>query len=183
MCKKAKYMSAPWRLVTPHISYKSRQGAGCASTRCHISCSFGSHLPTEVSSGADTCPAAPSLSLLRWASAPPRVPHLQTSHPCWVELRRCHVSHGPGSRLLTEVSSGAATCLTALDSDFLRGELRCCHVSHSHRRAVDHRNKEMLSCHRHTCLQGTLVRYWCGCKRVGHHGTPPQCSIGLAKHS
>jgi hypothetical protein len=43
-----------------------RQGAVRASKRCHISCSFGPHLPTEVGSGAATCPAASDLtSLLR----------------------------------------------------------------------------------------------------------------------
>jgi hypothetical protein len=52
--------------VPPHISSKSGQVAGCASTRCNINCSFGPHLPAEVGSGATTCPAAPDLtSLLR----------------------------------------------------------------------------------------------------------------------
>jgi hypothetical protein len=40
------------------------------------------------------------------------------------------VSRGHGAHLLTEVSSSAATCPTAQGSAFLRGELRCCHVSH-----------------------------------------------------
>jgi hypothetical protein len=51
--------------VPPHSSSKSRE-AGRASTRCHISCSFGPHLPVEVCSGATTCPTALDLvSLLR----------------------------------------------------------------------------------------------------------------------
>jgi hypothetical protein len=52
--------------VPPRTSSKSRQGAGRASTRCHVSCSFGPHLLAEVGSGATTCLAAPDLtSLLR----------------------------------------------------------------------------------------------------------------------
>jgi hypothetical protein len=50
--------------VPPHISSKSRQGAGHASTRCHVSCSFRPHLPVEVGSGAVTCPSAPVLASL-----------------------------------------------------------------------------------------------------------------------
>jgi hypothetical protein len=146
-------MSAPWRPVPPHISFKLRQGAGRASTRCHASCSFRPHLPTEVGSGAATCPATLDLtSLLSWAPAPPHVPQLRTSPPCQGGLRRCHVSHG----------SGAATCSSAPDLASLprwapvlsrgpglassRGELRCCHVPHGPQRAVDHRNKEGPSC-------------------------------------
>jgi hypothetical protein len=50
----------------PHISSKSKQGAGHASTHCHASYSFGPHLPVEVGSGAAMCPTAPDLtSLLR----------------------------------------------------------------------------------------------------------------------
>jgi hypothetical protein len=50
--------------VPPHISSKLRQGAGHASTRCHVSCSFRPHLPVEVGSGAVTCPSAPVLASL-----------------------------------------------------------------------------------------------------------------------
>jgi hypothetical protein len=46
----------------PHTSSKSRQGAGRACTRYHVSCSFGPHLPAEVGSGVTTCPAAPDLA-------------------------------------------------------------------------------------------------------------------------
>jgi hypothetical protein len=84
----------PWGLcrhpedrVPPHTSSKSRQGAGRASTRCHVSCSFGPHLPAEVSSGTATFPAAPA----------PMLPH------------------GPEPRLLAELSSGAVTCSSAPD--------------------------------------------------------------------
>jgi hypothetical protein len=145
----------------PCIQSLSRQGAGRASTRCHVNCSFGPHLSVEVSSGAATCPAAPDLTtLLRWVPAPPCVPQFWTSPPCWGELRRCHVSHGPGPRLLTEVSSvlphvprprvlpswegssGAATCPMARGCPFLGGELQCCHMSHGPRQAVDHNNKK-----------------------------------------
>jgi hypothetical protein len=50
----------------PHTSSKSRQGAGCASMPCHVSCSFGPHIPAEVEFGATMCSTAPDLtSLLR----------------------------------------------------------------------------------------------------------------------
>jgi hypothetical protein len=69
--------------VPPHTSSKSRQGAGRVSTRCHISCSFGPHLPVEVGFGATTCPVAPNLtSLLRLAPVLPRGPWPQASSPC-----------------------------------------------------------------------------------------------------
>jgi hypothetical protein len=48
--------------VPPHTSSKSRQGAERASTRCHASCSFGPHLPTEVGSGAAMCHMVPILT-------------------------------------------------------------------------------------------------------------------------
>jgi transposase InsO family protein len=52
--------------VPPHTSSKSRQGAGRASTRYHVSGSLGPHLCAEVGSGAATCPAALDLaSVLR----------------------------------------------------------------------------------------------------------------------
>jgi hypothetical protein len=46
--------------VPLHTSFKSRQGSGRASIRCHVCCSFGPHLPAEVGSGATTCHAAPT---------------------------------------------------------------------------------------------------------------------------
>jgi hypothetical protein len=59
--------SYPEDRVPLHRNSKSRQEAGRASMRCHISCSFGPHLSTEVGSGAVTCPTAPDLtSLLRF---------------------------------------------------------------------------------------------------------------------
>jgi hypothetical protein len=75
-----------------HIGFKSTQGAGCASTRCHVLYSFRSRLPADVGSGAATCPVAPG------------------SHPCHGGLWRCHVSPGLGPHLLVDVSSGAVTC-------------------------------------------------------------------------
>jgi hypothetical protein len=132
--------------VPPYTTSKSRQGAGRASTRCHVSCTFGPHLLVKVGSGTVTCPTAPDLaSLLRRAPLPPRVPQLQTSPPCWGELRalprvprprilppcwgelrRCHVSLSSGPCLLDEVSSGAVTCPTAPSSAFLRGARHSC---------------------------------------------------------
>jgi hypothetical protein len=122
----------------------------------------------------------------------PRVPWLRAL-PSWEELRWCHVSHGlklcflkrgapvllhvPRLRALPswEESSGAATYPTARGSAFLRWELRCYHVLHDPQWAVDHRNKEMLSCPRHAdrlaCFQDTLVRYRSACKTC----KPLQC--------
>jgi hypothetical protein len=52
--------------IPPHTSSKSRQGAGRASTRCHVSCSFRPHHSAEVGFRATTCPATSNLtSLLR----------------------------------------------------------------------------------------------------------------------
>jgi hypothetical protein len=121
----------PENRVSLYTSFKSRQGPVRASMRYHVSCSFGPHLPAEVGSGATTCPAAPDhASLLRWASALPRVPQLWTLPPWWGELRCCHVSYDsrlclPERRDLVlplvprlealpswEGSSGAATCPT-----------------------------------------------------------------------
>jgi hypothetical protein len=87
----------PCRLGIPHIGFKLRQGAGRAFMHCHVPCIFGLRLPTEVSS---------ALSHVLW----PR-----TSPSCRGGLRRCHVSRGLEPRLLTEVSSGAATCPSAPD--------------------------------------------------------------------
>jgi hypothetical protein len=53
-------------VVPPHTSSKSRKGAWRTSMRYRISYSFRPHLPTELGSGATTCPAVPDLtSLLR----------------------------------------------------------------------------------------------------------------------
>jgi hypothetical protein len=63
VCKLYRY---PEDWVPSHTSSKSRKGARCASTRCHISCNFGPHLPAEVGFSATTCPSGPDLaSLLR----------------------------------------------------------------------------------------------------------------------
>jgi hypothetical protein len=48
-----------------------------------------------------------------------------------------------------------------------RGELRCCHMSHSPRRVVDHRNKKRLSCPRH----------------AGRYNASLQCSVDTAGYS
>jgi hypothetical protein len=69
--------------------------------------------------------------------------------------------------LLAEVSSDAAMCPMASGSTFLRGKLWCYHMSHGPRRDMDHRNKERLSCSRHTarltCFHGALVHYRSAC--------------------
>jgi hypothetical protein len=101
--------------------------------RHHVSHDPVLRLLVEVSSATPTCPSAPVLaSLTRWAPVLTCVPWLRAL-PSW------------------EGISGAATCLTARDSTFLRGELWCCHVSHGSWQAVDHMNKKKLSCPRVTC--------------------------------
>jgi hypothetical protein len=134
-CKKeGHYYRYPKDQVPPHTNSKSRQGAGRASMRCHVICSFGPHLPAEVCYGATMCPAAPDLTyLLRWAPVLPCVPQLQTLPPWRGELWCCHVSHGfgfclpeRGAPVLSRVpwlgalpswegSSGTATCSIATD--------------------------------------------------------------------
>jgi hypothetical protein len=104
----------------PYTSSKSRQGARCASTWCHIICSFRPHLTTEVDSDATTCPAALDFtSLLSWVSTLSRIPQLRTSPSWWDELWCCHVSRGLGARLLIEENSGAATCPSTPNLTFL----------------------------------------------------------------
>jgi hypothetical protein len=131
------------------------------------------HLLAELSSDTAKCSSAPDLaSLPRWAQALPRVPWLRALSP-------------------REESSGAATCSSTPDLASLprwalalprgpglastRGELRCCHVPHSPQRAVDHRNKEETSCHRHAaglaCVQSTVTCYRDACKACGHATT------------
>jgi hypothetical protein len=53
--------------------------------------------------------------LQRWVPESPRVPRPRTSPPCRGELRCCHVARGPEPCLLTELSSGAATCSSTPD--------------------------------------------------------------------
>jgi hypothetical protein len=117
-----------------HTSFKSRQVAERASTRCHalwlqtsppywdglrcchVSNGSGPRLPVEVGSDAATCPATPDLaSRLRWVPTLPRVLWLWTSPPSSGGLWRWHVSYGSGPRLPAEVSSDAAKCHITLD--------------------------------------------------------------------
>jgi hypothetical protein len=116
-------------------------------------------LLAELSSGAATCFSASGLaSLLRWAPALLCVSWLRALPP-------------------REESSDAATCSSAPNLAFLsrwaptlprgpdlaspRGELRCCHVPHDPKWAVDHRNKERPSYPRHAtglaCVQSTIA--------------------------
>jgi hypothetical protein len=69
--------------VPPHTSFKSRQGAGRASTHYHVPCSTQPLLPIEVSSGTFMCPAVPDLTFLsRWAPVLPYVLWPWVSPPC-----------------------------------------------------------------------------------------------------
>jgi hypothetical protein len=111
--------------------------------RYHASCSFGPHLPTEVSSDAATCFSAPDLaSLSRWVPALPHVPLLQAMPP-------------------RDESFGVATCSSILDLTSLsmwawalprgpglaspRGKLRCCHVPHGPSGLLTTRIKKALA--------------------------------------
>jgi hypothetical protein len=85
-------------------------------TYCHMSYNVRSCLSAREGSGAATCPTALNpASLLRRAPTLPHVPQLQILPPYSGGLRRCHVSCGSGSCLLTWEGSSAATCPTALD--------------------------------------------------------------------
>jgi hypothetical protein len=118
--------------------------------RYHKRCIFGTYLPAEVDSGVATCPTTPDLaSLPRRAPALPRIPQLQTSLLYRGWLQCFHVSHGSGL-CFPDVR---ALMLPRLPQP---------------QRAMDHMNKEMLSCSRHvarlTCFQGTFVCYRSTCK-------------------
>jgi hypothetical protein len=168
---------------------------------------LGPRLLAEVNSDTAMCHSAPDLtSLMRWATVLPRVPRSQTSPPCWGELRCCHVSRNPGSRLLAEASPGAATRSSALD---LVSLLRWASVLPRvpRLRALPSWEgsfavvmsptalgglwttgiKERFSCPRHAarlaCFQGTLMRYWSACRCAYRYSASLQCSVGLADHS
>jgi hypothetical protein len=133
----------------------------------------GPHLLAGVSSGAATRSSASDLaSVLRWA--------LSRSHVTWLRALPPR-----------DDSSGAAMCSSAPDLASLprwppalphgpdltspRGKLRCYHVPHGPQRAVDHKNKEGLSCPRHVaglaCVQSTVVCYRGICKACGYVAT------------
>jgi polyferredoxin len=83
--------------------------------RYHMPCSTGPCHPTKAGSEAATCSVAPDLTfLIGSASAPPRVPQLQTLSSCKGGLR-------------------CATCHTALDHASLQGRAPLRHVSYSSR--------------------------------------------------
>jgi hypothetical protein len=145
--------------VPPHIGFKSRQRAGHASTRYHVSCNSGPHPPAEVGSGATTCLAALDLtSLPRWAPALPRVPWPWTLPPCRGGLQCCHMFCSSRPLLPVKEGSGAAVCPTASDPASLLGGLRCCHAPRDTLWAVGLRYKERLSwpsyVARLTCFHG-----------------------------
>jgi hypothetical protein len=129
-------------------------------------------------------------SLPRWALTLPCVLQPRSSPSCRGGHQRGHMFRGPEHRLLAEVSSGATTCPSASDLHLLaevcsgvtmcpmvpgsaspRGELWCYHVFHGPQRAVDHMNKERLSCPKHAAMlmysQGTLTCYRGACKTCG----------------
>jgi hypothetical protein len=128
--------------VSLYTSFKSRQGVGCAFTRCHVPCSSGPLLPIEVSTGTSTCPAAPDLAFL------PR------------GVRCCHVSCGPGPRLLAELKSfGATTYPTAPSRLWTTGIKNDLSLRHATGLACF---QSTLACYRgacKTCGQAVIVRF------------------------
>jgi hypothetical protein len=76
--------------VPPHTSSKSRRRAKRALMRVHMSRRSSSRLLAQGSSGAATCPMAP------------------TPAPGSGQLQSCHMSRGLSSHLLAQGSSGTA---------------------------------------------------------------------------
>jgi hypothetical protein len=135
----------------------------------------------------------------------PRVPQPRTSPPYRSELRCCQVPLVPGPRLLTEVNSSAVTCPMASGSAFLRGELLCCHLSHSPGLCLSERGAPVLPhptppsglwttgikkdlaplgtqlgsrvSKARSCVTEALAR------RVGRYSVSLQCSIGPADYT
>jgi hypothetical protein len=111
--------------VPLYTSLKSIQGVGCASTRCHVSCSFGPHLPTKVRSGATTCLTAPDLtSLISRGSGAATCPMALGSASSRGELRCCHVPHGPSELWTTGMKKCLAGPDTQLSSHVSKARLR-----------------------------------------------------------
>jgi hypothetical protein len=136
----------------------------------------------------------------------PRAPWLRISSPYRDGSRCHHVSRGPGTHLLAkvsfdavicsstpdlvlpdEVSSSAAMCPIVPDSASPRGEIRCCHMYHDPRRAVDHRNKEMCSCPSHATRVCVFKKRSCvikaSARRADHYSVALQCNTGPPDHS
>jgi hypothetical protein len=89
--------------VAPCMNFKTRQGARCAPTRCHVSHSSRPCLPAQAGSNAAACPMAPDpASLLRRAPTLPCVPQLRTSSRLWGGLQHCHVSPGSEPHLFAQ---------------------------------------------------------------------------------
>jgi hypothetical protein len=96
--------------VPSYIVFKTRQGTVHATTRCHVSHSYRPCLHVEEGSDVARCPVALDLaSLMRRASALPRVLWLRTSPSCQGGLWRGHVSYGFRPRLHVEEGSCATT--------------------------------------------------------------------------
>jgi hypothetical protein len=120
--------------VPPHTGSKSERRARCVLTRTHVSMTSGyvtrhgqlgchhalrgtsSHLLTRGSSGAATCPMAPTPeSQLGAARVLPCGPWRQLPPPDTWQLRSCHMSRDSGSCLLAQGSFRATTCPIELD--------------------------------------------------------------------
>jgi hypothetical protein len=166
-----------------HISFKSIQVTGYASTRCHMPYGSGHRLPVEIGSDVVMCRMISDLaSWLRWAPALSRALQFRISSSAWGELRRCHVSYDSEPRLPAEVGSDAATCPMSLDhASSVRwtpaqsrvlclwtsppgwGGLRRCHVYRCSLWVVGLKHKEKSSRYacagRHACSQCTCARF------------------------
>jgi hypothetical protein len=124
-------LSVPCRSDTP--TYKIQVKIKDKTDVCAcMSQGPGSCHPAQGSSGGSTCPRGSGFGLPSQGSS---------------GAATCRL--GSSTRLLAQGSSGAATCPKASASVSPRRELRCCHIPHDPQRAVDHRNKERLSCPSH----------------------------------
>jgi hypothetical protein len=143
-----------------HTSFKTRQKAGCASTRHHVSYISRPCLPASVGSGVAMCLTTPDpTSLLERAPVLPCVLQLWVSLLDRGGLRRCHVPCGSWPCLLSGEGSGTTMCPMAPDIASPMERLRRCHTSHGSLWATDHKHKETLSWHgyaaRSACFQST----------------------------
>jgi hypothetical protein len=82
----------PTDRVPSHISFKTRQRAGCASTCCHIPYTSGPCLPARWAPALPRHMAPNPASLLGRAPVLPRILWLRTSPPGWGGLWRYHAS-------------------------------------------------------------------------------------------
>jgi hypothetical protein len=99
-------------LAHAHVSMTSGYATQHGQLRCrHTCCGTNSRLLARGSSGATTCPVALAPeSRFGAARVLPRIPWRQLQPPSTGQLQSRHAFYGSGSHLLSQGSSGAATC-------------------------------------------------------------------------